>query len=229
MSYRDTNERNSARIQGQAGVYRVASELMLRGFNPKFPAVDCGADLEIEGGIRIQVKAAHLRTQGYAAYPQGAYWFKLARGPVAHGNHGVRPRSPRIFSRDCEFVVFWGIEQHRFWIVPAPILDGRHLVVLGPDTWWVDVDVNQIKEMSNSGMTQTDIAKSLGTTRATVDRRLRGMYAQPSEARALTHKVRDCEGKWDLIESAVDIMTEARQTTLTETTAEKEIMNEQNI
>lgn len=222
MSYQETNARNSARIQGQAGVYRVASELMLRGFNPKFPAVDCGADLEVEGGVRLQVKAAHLRT-GCSVYPLGAYWFKLARGPVVHGNHGIKPRSPRIFSRDCEFVIFWGIEQHRFWIVPAPLLDGRHLVVLGPDMGWVNVDLCRAKEMRDSGMTLADIGIAFDTTETTIRRRLQGLYSQPVEARMLTHKVKDCEGKWDLIESAVNLMTETRQSTITETTAQKEL------
>ena len=206
MNWLERNDRNKARIQGQAGVFRVASELLLRGLNPQFPSVDCGADLIVEGGVQIQVKSAHLRYQA-TCYPQGAYWFKLTRGPVAHGNHGLRKRSPRVFSEDCEFVVFWGIEQHRFWVVPAPLVDGRSLLVAGPDIGWKDVDVDQIKRLHSQGLTDTQIAEQLGVSRTTVKRRLLGKFVEPVESRALTHKVRECEGRWDSIESSVRLAT----------------------
>jgi ribosomal protein L13 len=61
--------------QGKAGEHSVAAQLLLRGHNPFFPAVDIGADLVIESGIKIQVKTAHLRFQK-SCYQQGAYWFK---------------------------------------------------------------------------------------------------------------------------------------------------------
>ena len=208
MNYREVNTRNAVRLQGQAGVYRVASELLLRGFNPQFPAVDCGYDLSVEGGVRVQVKSGHLRMNS-KVYPQGAYWFKLTRGPVAQGNHRVRRRAPRVFSQECDFVVFWGIEQQRFWIVPSAVLDNKSLVVLGPDIGWKSGELEEIRRLHGEGLRQEDIAERLGMSQMTVSRRLRGLFTEPCESRSLTYQVRQGEGRWDLIESYVDLLTGA--------------------
>src|SRR6266446_8977274 len=89
-------------LQGQAGVWRVSSELALRGLNPHFPGVDHGYDLTVGGGLRLQVKSAHLSFR--KPYPQGAYWFKLGHGPVVSGYNTIKRRGARIFSEKCEFV-----------------------------------------------------------------------------------------------------------------------------
>ncbi len=44
---------------GEAGRYRVASELLLRGYRVLVPSVDDGVDLCTECGLGIQVKTSH--------------------------------------------------------------------------------------------------------------------------------------------------------------------------
>src|SRR5437867_747185 len=115
-------------LQGQAGVYQVASQLCLRGYNPMFPCVDHGADLVLEGGVRLQVKAGKLRYS--KVYPQGAYWFHIERSRLINRRQiGVKIDDWTVI---CDFAVFWGIDENRFWIVPAPELNGHVCLVLGP-------------------------------------------------------------------------------------------------
>lgn len=110
----------------------MASELIYRGVNVAFPAVDdAGVDLIAMPNVRVQVKSAYLR-QHHRVYPKGAYWFKFVQGPIVTGNHTIRKRGPRIFSYQCEFIVLVGIDEGRFWIVPARVLDGKSMCVVGP-------------------------------------------------------------------------------------------------
>jgi len=125
-------------LQGQAAVYRVAAELMFRGVRVAMPCCDDrGVDLIALPSVRVQVKSTYLRHH-HRVYPQGAYWFKFTHGPVVSGNHTIRKRGVRQFSAECDFVVLVGIDQGRFWIVPAVILDGKSLCVVGPDACGTD-------------------------------------------------------------------------------------------
>jgi hypothetical protein len=191
-------------LQGQAGVYQVASQLCLRGFNPCFPAVDIGADLVVDGGIRIQVKAANLCKRG--GYTAGAYWFKL-------GKMTIRNRKQTWvqvnFSDFCDFAVFWGIDHNRFWIVPAADLDGHQLVVVGPDLGYRSLPMETIESMMAGGSRQQDVADSLGVSQMTISRRLRGQYVTP--ARPLCERVRRLEGRWDLIGEYLESLRQANQ------------------
>jgi hypothetical protein len=206
VNYKEVNERNKARLQGEAGVYRVASELLLRGFNPLVPSVDCGADLVVEGGVRIQVKSGHLRYNS-RIYPQGAYWFKLTRGPYASGNHTLVKRGPRQFSQESDFVVFWGIEQHRFWITPAHLLDGKSLLIVGPDVNNCRVVGDEVRELFAKGLSAEEIAQRFNCSTQTVERRIKGVSVEPKSI-MLTNQVRQCEGKWELIEAMVNSLCE---------------------
>lgn len=122
---------NSPR-QGQAAVLRVAAELGFRGASIAFPAVDdAGVDLVVLPGVRVQVKSAYLRKH-HRVYPEGAYWFKFVSGPIVTGNNTIKRRGPRQFSHQCDVIVLMGIDESRFWIVPAALLDGKSLCVVGP-------------------------------------------------------------------------------------------------
>lgn len=120
-------------LDGQAGVYQVASQLCSRGFNPHFPAVDIGADLVIDAGIRIQVKTTHLKTS--TQYPNGVYWFGLHKTVI---KKRMQVCENRLFSPDCDFVVLWGIEQNKFWVVPAAVLDSVQVLAIRPDPLFKD-------------------------------------------------------------------------------------------
>lgn len=191
---------------GMAGNLRVASELMLRGFSVSVPYVDNGVDLYVNGLLRIQVKSAHVYKRGQG---QPSYVFALGRGPKARGGGIATKSTPRIFSEQCHFVVLWGIEQHRFWVVPANLLDGRMTIYLGPEGRWIATDAERIKVMLESGMTQRDIAKELGVSEMTVSRRVNKMFTKPCDTIAALMRIRECEGRWDYIRQYLDTMNEA--------------------
>ncbi len=182
--------------QGKAGEYTVAAQLLLRGHNPFFPAVDIGADLILDSGIKIQVKSAHLRFQK-GMYPQGAYWFKLTVRCMM--SNGKMTKRERVFSQECDFVVLWGIEQNRFWIVPAAHLDGHQLVVVGADVSWIDTDLEALRAAKESGKTYREIAKENGINLATAYNTIAGKR-EASGRTQMIKAIRGCEGRWDLID-----------------------------
>lgn len=192
---------------GMAGNLRVASELLLRGLEVSLPVVDSGIDLYVEGIAKIQVKSAHAMHFA-SSHRQAAYNFNLARGPKALGGGIATKSMPRIFSDKCDFVVCWGIDQNRFWIVPAEKLDNRMTIYLGPEGRWIATDAEKIKQMMESGMTQRDIAVSLGISEMTVSRRVNKIFASPSDTIADLISIRECEGRWDNIQSFVEMMKE---------------------
>jgi hypothetical protein len=184
--------------QGQAGVYQVASQLILRGFTPYFPAFDDhGVDILLKEGIRIQVKCTHFAKR--SMYPKGAYYFKLQKGPIVTGNRTIKVRPPTIYSTQCDFLILWGIEDNKYWIVPAYILDGVTSVVLGIDMQHKDLNMDVIHEMDKNGFTQKQIANKLGVQQMTISRRLRGQYIKAK--RTNSSQVRACEGAWHLIKN----------------------------
>lgn len=115
-------------LVGQAGVYRVASELLLRGVNVSFPAVDnAGVDLFTEHGLKVQVKAPRLRVcTGISTVP--AYYLRL--GCAQKGGKHQPVRRKRKYSEEVDYLVIWGVDEDRFWIVPAAVFDDRHLLML---------------------------------------------------------------------------------------------------
>jgi hypothetical protein len=190
-----------------AGVWRVAAELALRGIHPHFPGVDYGYDLIVDGGVRIQVKCAHLSMRKGQAYKGGAYWFKLAKQPIVVGTNSIKKRLRQVFSEKNDFVVLWGIEQDRFWVVPAATLDNHQLVVVGPDVAYKRLDQERIVALYESGHTQQEIADMMGVHQYTISERLRGKWVVPK--RAISEQVRNCENRWDLIEGCIQSLTEA--------------------
>ncbi len=128
------NDTKRTILQGQAGVYAVASQLCLRGMNPMFPAVDDGVDLMLSNGIRLQIKTARLihpklyvpgntgsRGGRQAGYRHGgAYCFGLRRGEWLPKEKKYQ-RVKRGYGEVADFFVLWGIDEDRFWIVPTSI------------------------------------------------------------------------------------------------------------
>src|SRR5258708_5833761 len=109
---------------GKAGEYIVAAQLLLREVNVWMPAYDDGVDLIAENGCRIQVKTAHV-TAGGDRYTRGIYFYPLAqdrRMAVSKERVEIRPRAP--FHEFCDVVIFYGVDENRFWIVPSKILIG---------------------------------------------------------------------------------------------------------
>ena len=194
---------------GQAMVFRVAAELLLRGHVPSFPSVDSGVDILLDNGVRIQVKGRTL-TMGHPAYPGGVYNFSTKENS-RKGKWGERKRD---WSKVCDFIIYVGINENRYFVVPS----GNHKV-----SFWIRpkeatkycVSVEAMKTMRAKGMTNQAIAEQLGVTDMTVIRNLRKPTKNntPGGNRYLA----SLEDRWDLLdvnrvvneigETAVNVVT----------------------
>jgi hypothetical protein len=189
--------------RGQAGVYQVAAQLLLRGINISFPAVDEGADLIAESGIRIQVKSTGIVHRSGANFDNGAYWFHFTR--MTRASHVARLRGNKTpltqkFSERCDVVILWGIDQNRFWIVPAIELDNWHMVAIGTATTYrKPVDPAVVKALRDTVARQQDAADELGVSRATISRKLSGLNLKTSKVSI----VASYEDRWDVIAAQV--------------------------
>jgi transposase InsO family protein len=182
--------------QGQAGVYAVAAQLLLRGVNPAFPAVDIGADIVTDKGVKVQVKSARLRIQGRMYGGQGAYWFKLNTRAIVRQKKIIEV-AHRIFSEESDFVVLWGINTNRFWVVPSHILDDHTLCVVGPESAFIESDIEAVKQARDQDIPYRTIASQLNLSLTTVY-----AIAQGNRTKASLHsRVREYEDRWDLVVS----------------------------
>lgn len=187
---------------GQAGVYAVASNLLLRGINVMFPAVDSGIDLVAEGGIRIQVKSSRLSVN--KGMPVPAYHFNLSSW--AAGADGKWKRRSRSWSEVVDYLVFWGIDENRFWIVPAMLI-GKNVqhVQIASVTQVMRASREEVLNLKAAGFTGEQIAKQLGISPMTVSRLIRGLNSRC--ACALVH-VRKCENRWDYLTDSTRLVNE---------------------
>lgn len=136
MKFKADNAPHALRV-GQAGVYRILSELMLRGMNAYLPVVDVGVDLILENNLRIQIKAANLRTQTMknrkdkVPYEYGPAYFWSLNSSQLGAKHKYVKR-PNKYSSQVDYMVLWGIDEDRFWIIPSKILDEAGIIALFP-------------------------------------------------------------------------------------------------
>jgi len=107
---------NENRALGQAGEYRVASELLKRGINVFFPAVDTGVDIITEHGLKIQVKTSNQEYSNTRGYKYPAYLFSTRKKKYV-SSKGKTLR-PRIKEGEVDFVVFWCVSHDWFFIIP---------------------------------------------------------------------------------------------------------------
>src|SRR5665213_2466706 len=151
-----TNRPHKNRMMvGQAGVFRVASELLMRGHVPWFPSVDTGCDILLDNGIRIQVKSRQL--QDHPAYPEGAYPFSSEQAWYKG------KEMQRDWCDIVDFFVFVGISEWRFFIAPVAMCTKNFWIrPKGLTTHCVSVEA--MRTMRKKGMTNQAIAEHLGVT-----------------------------------------------------------------
>ncbi len=177
---------------GQIGVSRVIARLIEHGCSPYVPVVDDhGVDLMLIDGKRIQVKSANLQQ---VRVKVGTYAYRLG-----YANQNWKPGVTvkdriRPFSEECDFVIFVGLTEDRYWICPSYLLDGHHQVELGSRPWQSGVIVRN-ELASGKGVLET--ASDLGISRTTVWRRKHGDATFGGFSRA----VRLCEDKWEFLMS----------------------------
>jgi hypothetical protein len=171
---------------GQAGTFRVMSELLLRGHVPSVPSVDTGVDILLDNGLRIQVKTSHLRS--HPNYPEGVYHFS-----IRDSNFGKRYRD---WSKIVDFMVFWGVEESRFFVIPA--CDAVQSFWISPKSVQRHrIDAEAIRTLRAKGMTYTAITQQLGCSRKTISRSM-ASRGHESVIRGNQHLAL-FEERWDLL------------------------------
>jgi hypothetical protein len=189
---------------GKAGEYAVASQLLLRGVSVSFPAVDDGADL-YAGHLRIQVKSARkIRVRRAGSW---GYHFNI-------GVHKWNPKKRQHFHVEArnrvDFFVFWGIDENRFWIVPAPLLSKTAVrIVEGSRRYSVSGD--DIRALLGTGLTQRAIAERLGVSEMSVSRIANGLL--PLTVPGSCYEVAQREDAWHEIISALGLVNSIEQET----------------
>lgn len=189
-------EQKQSALTGRAGEYAVASQLLLREVRVAWPAVDEGFDLSTIEGCRIQVKSSHL----YMAKDSPRYFFPLPKNrrmPNSDKTTKLVARKP--FVEACDFVIFWGIEQNRFWIVPATLCDDCTGVELGyePSLRRFKGSVADMKEMLGLGYSKYQVAKHYGIARTSLQQFLDSGKDIINET--VVSQMRACESRWDFI------------------------------
>jgi hypothetical protein len=154
---------------------------------------------------RVQVKSAHLcttpsivrkNTEGVYRFSFPQHYFRNTsnRGPVVP----IKTRR-RQFVEYCDVVVLWGIDQNRFWVVPAKLLNGLQGIDLGPDNERsFSKDVPEMREMVRLGYTHAEIAEHFKISAASVSIRLKRAGCKIFIT-SRTLSIRQCEGIWDPI------------------------------
>ncbi len=200
--------------QGQAGVLRVASELILRGHLPFFPAYDGkGVDIIVDGTVRIQVKTTLRETEekkySGRTWAAGHVMFSLSKTQYAKGRLKTVSRQ---FVDECDLLILWAIEPDRFWIVPSHVVNGRHSFNIGPVQRMQEFDTEKAKTLRDQGWTFRAIGELLGVSQDTVKQRF---YRSPNDMKRKRFtpsiEFRKCEGRWDLIDEYVNLNREANR------------------
>ena len=188
-----------ASLTGKGGEHIVAGQIMLRGLNVYFPAADQGADLIVENGCRIQVKTSHLRVTASVAkaWKDGVYSFHFPkRRYMATAAGETKLRRYHKFSDRCDVVVLYGIEQARYWIVPASDLDNRQAAFFGKRSHIAfDANTEDIKRFREEGYSTYEIAKKIGLSQSAVWERLHD-DGLDRYRRQYTTDLRTCENAW---------------------------------
>lgn len=188
---------------GKAGEYAVASQLLLRGLSVHFPAVDVeGVDLIVGNRVRVQVKSARTRIdrKGYA--------FTMA-SRIPRLKSGVYEDRSKDWSLVVDFVICWGADENRFWVIPSAVF-GAHrkvqtLLLGAPQTHWI-VDQEEIRALASTGLNQREIACRMGISEMSVSRAVRGI--EPSTSPSPSVEANRFEGAWREIISAVGMLVE---------------------
>jgi hypothetical protein len=186
-------EQKQSALTGKAGEHAVAAQLLLRDIVPLWPSVDRGCDLMTEQFCRLQVKSAHL----YHHKNGPRYFFPLPKTRrVPNSDTTVKLITKKLFVDICDFVIFWGIEQNRFWIVPSRLCDEVVGVELGLENNYKRYS-GSLKEMDSLGYSIYKIAKHYDMQRTSVQQFLESDKEFIDET--TVSQMRTYEGRWEQI------------------------------
>jgi hypothetical protein len=184
---------------GEQGVLLAVAELLERGMNPYRPVIDDhGVDLMLGDGTRIQVKSAHLsRSKRAMESRTRIYEFSCCENVYIPGSGRRLGLSwqRRMFSPECDFLLLVGLDERRFWIVPAAYVDARKntTITLGPKAM---PSALEIQKMIDQGMQQIDIACELECSETTIWKYKKWGNSRRGDS---TREIRAFEDRWDLL------------------------------
>jgi hypothetical protein len=192
---RDMENSRFCDYMGKAAEHAVAAQLLMRQSVPHWPAVDLGYDLLTEKMCRVQIKSSHIdgNTRGGIPY----YWFPLAKTRLTiRKNQAVRVPVAEI-SKICDVVVFWGIEENQFWVVPSSLVICQGVALGPPDPKRFFGSLKDMREMHALGYSNYKIGKHYGIDRQSVQQFLDSGKEEISET--ISSQLRACEGRWENI------------------------------
>jgi len=115
-------------LQGRAGEYRVAAELLIRGHIVYEPSIEDGIDMLLDNGKAIQVKSGRKRLV-QKPYEHNQYSFNIVsakKWQKYFTRDKNKPYSIRPHLLDkVDFVILWAVEDDEFYIIPAEKVRGR--------------------------------------------------------------------------------------------------------
>lgn len=195
-------EKNNTHYFGQAAEHFVVGQLLMREIPVSLPIVDDGVDLIAGNGIRIQVKAVRKRRKSGEGYN-----FMLAARVRKGDGSGYRVKE-RDMSKDVDFLILWGAEENRFWILPARIFEGKRPqgILVGSKTHRKQVDHEKIRELLASGLGLTAVAKKMDVSINCVYECSKGRTAGTYKDTIINAVESDkYENAWHEIENAVKL------------------------
>lgn len=188
---------------GKAGEFAVASQLLLRGVSVHFPAVDDGVDLIAGGRVRIQVKSARRTT--HPRNKSTLYHFNIATSAWKASERRMK-KLVRDWNKVVDFFVFWGIDEDRFWIVPASLVAGMvHLQLGTPQDHAFTVDRDAVRALLGTGLNQREVARRLEISEMSVSRVVNNIL--PTTRPEGCYRVAEYENAWHEIIAAVGLVS----------------------
>lgn len=206
-----TQSAASAQFTGKAGEHAVASELLVRGIPVHVPIVDIGCDLIAGERVRIQVKSARIFKGTEKSRPMASYMFSLGTSAPnwKNGNHKTIWRD---WSKACDYIVCWGVDERRFWIIPSKLLSGEKTVTTlhigGPRKRWT-VNQEEVRALVSTGLSQRDAAKRLGISEMSVSRACN--FATQTSMPTISAQFDKYENAWHEIISAVGLTNQIEE------------------
>jgi hypothetical protein len=131
--------RQQSAFTGAAGQYAVASRLSLMNHTVYFPSVDEGVDIVLGNGLRLQVKCGRYHNDPRTS---GRYHI-LAPGRVKRYHKGEHRDVRRSYAGVVDFVIYWAIEENRFFVFPAAKL------TIGV---WIPSKLDTFKQMGKNSL-----------------------------------------------------------------------------
>lgn len=188
---------------GKAGEHMVAGHLLLREIPVSFPEVDTGVDIIAGNGIRVQVKSSHSRVER-----TNGYMFTMSARTPKNGHKQYRLKH-REYHSFVDFMILWGIEDNRFWVIPAHALvpyRTTQTLVLGSTGYHRFIDYDRVNDLLCSGLTQAQVARDMNVSQMAISQIVRGKTTDRHKCAGLI--LDKYEGAWHEIEAAVRLAEE---------------------